>query len=173
MLRRLGALLLVLTASWSANAAPAPVQVPVTTDLAELGRTAAERQLPILLVFSADHCTYCELLEQEILKPMLRSGDYTDKVLIRKVLLDRGDTLRDFDGQRVEAGNFATFRDVYVTPTMLFVDPRGRELAPRLVGINTVEMFAGLVDAAIDRARTNLKAQTRLEPLAQAAPEHP
>lgn len=167
MIRRFGNLLLLLAVAAGAQAAPGPVQVPVTSDLASDGRTAAQRQLPILLVFSADHCSYCELLEREILKPMLRSGDYADRVLIRKVMLDSSGNLRDFSGETVDAGSFATFRDVYVTPTMLFLDPQGRELAPRLVGINTVEMFGGLVDAAIEQARTKLKAQTGAEPLAR------
>ena len=152
------------------SAEPAPVHVPVTANLAVESQVAAQRQLPILLVFSAAHCTYCELLEREILKPMLRSGDYADKILIRKVMLDGAGTLRDFQGRAVDAGSFATRRDVFVTPTMLFVDARGRELAPRLVGINTVELFGGLVDASIEQARNKLKAQLTLEPLARAQP---
>lgn len=149
-------------------AAPAPVQVPVTTNLAGDGRVAAERHLPILLVFSARHCPYCELLEREILKPMLISGDYGDKVVIRKIMLDGAADLRDFQGRTVDAGGFATRHDVFATPTILFVDSQGRELAPRLVGINTVEMFGGLVDSAIEQARSKLKAQAGKSPVAQA-----
>lgn len=159
-----------MCAALGVSAGPASVQVPMTRDLAAEAQLAAQRGLPLLLVFSADHCPYCELLEREILEPMLRSGDYSDKVLIRKVMLDGAGTLRDFQGGAVDAGSFATQHDVFVTPTMLFVDPQGRELAPRLVGINTVEMFAGLVDAAIDQARSKLKAQGEVAPLAQAAP---
>lgn len=162
--------MLLMCTALGVSAGPASVQVPLTRDLAGEAQLAAQRGLPILLVFSADHCPYCELLEREILKPMLRSGDYADKVLIRKVMLDGAGTLRDFQGRSVDAGNFATQQDVFVTPTMLFVDPQGRELAPRLVGINTVEMFAGLVDAAIDQARSKLNAQGEVAPLAQAAP---
>jgi hypothetical protein len=33
---------------------------------------------------------------------------------------------------------------------MLFLGPDGKELSERLVGINTVEMFGGLVDDAIE-----------------------
>lgn len=165
MMRIFGALLAALLSTAAVAGAPTAVQVPVTADLAQEGRAAAQRQLPILLVFSADHCPYCELLEREILRPMLLSGDYRDKVLIRKVNLDGARHLTDFQGQDVDAGSFATRHDVFVTPTMLFVDPQGRELAPRLVGINTVELFGGLVDAAIEQARQRLASQ---RPLAQA-----
>lgn len=169
MVKQLQILLWLLAMSLGAHAASPPVQVPQTTDLAADGRLAAERQLPILLVFSAHHCGYCELLEQEILRPMLLSGDYKDKILIRKIILDGVGTLRNFEGEAVDAGSFATLRDVYVTPTILFVDAQGRELAPRLVGINTVEMFAGLVDAAIEQARDKLNARASVQPLARAA----
>lgn len=166
---RFWALVIMLSAgAFAVRAEPAPLHVPVTENLAAESQIAAQRQLPILLVFSAAHCTYCELLEREILKPMLRSGDYGDKILIRKVMLDGAGTLRDFQGRAVDAGSFATRRDVFVTPTMLFVDARGRELAPRLVGINTVELFGGLVDASIEEARSKLKAQAATAPLAQA-----
>ncbi len=156
---RIWAILVLLIVLPAISAAASPPQVPVTTNLAWDGRQAAERRLPILLVFAAEHCPYCDMLEREILNPMLLSGDYGDKVVIRKVMLDNNGDLLDFAGRRVDAGTFASQRNVFVTPTMLFVDPQGRELAPRLVGINTVEMFAGLVDAAIDQARAKLRAK--------------
>ncbi len=151
-------LILVVALPAIAAAAPTP-RVAVTTNLVRDGREAAARRLPILLVLAAEHCTYCEMLDREILNPMVLSGDYRDKVLIRKVMLDGDGGLLDFAGRRVTAGTFATQHNVSVTPTMLFVDSQGRELAPRLVGINTVEMFAGLVDAAIDQARSKLRAE--------------
>ncbi len=159
ILQRIWAMLILVVALPALSAAAPPPRVTVTTNLARDGRHAAERRLPILLVFAAEHCPYCEMLDREILNPMLLSGDYGDKVLIRKVMLDGDGRLLDFTGRRVAAGTFATQYKVFVTPTMLFVDPQGRELAPRLVGINTVEMFAGLVDAAIDQARSKLRAR--------------
>ena len=48
--------------------------------------------------------------------------------------------------------------DVSVTPTMLFLGPDGRELVPRIVGINTPELFGGRVDAAIEAAAERLRA---------------
>ncbi len=133
------------------------LQVTQTTDLASVGNIARDRKLPILLVFSAHHCTYCELLEDEILKPMLLSGDYRERVLIYKVMLDEGTELHDFNGNRITADTLSQHYDVYVTPTMLFLDSDGRELSERILGINTVEMFGGLVDEAIDISLQQLR----------------
>lgn len=160
---------LVLLGSAAGAYSAETVEVPTTTDLQAVGALAEERQLPVLLVFTASHCGYCELLEEEILRPMVLSGDYRDRVIIRKIQLDGG-SLRDFQGRTVAADRYATRHNVFVTPTMVFVDASGRELAERLVGINTVEMFAGLVDAAIDEARDNLAARASAPPLARAAP---
>jgi thioredoxin-related protein len=137
------------------------VQVRITTDLQKLGRMSRKRQLPVLLVFSAAHCPYCELLETEILKPMLISGDYTNKVIIRKLMTGSGDTITDFSGNKVAADSFMTRHGVYVTPTILFLGPEGKELARRLIGINTVEMFGGDVDNAIDYSLRALKARLK------------
>ena len=48
----------------------ADIRVPVADNLHQDGRQALARQLPILLAFSADDCSYCELLEQDFLQPM-------------------------------------------------------------------------------------------------------
>lgn len=146
-------LLLLLGLSSMAGA----VEVPESGDLAADARLALERRVPLLVVFSAEHCGYCELLEAEILRPMILSGEYEDRVVIRKVMLDEGRELRDFDGRRVEADTLMVRYDVSVTPTMLFLGPDGRELAPRIVGINTPELFGGRVDAAIEAASERLR----------------
>lgn len=145
----------VLAAGNSKQAAT--LHVPQSNDLADIAQVAKAKKLPVLLVFSAQHCAYCELLEAEILKPMLISGDYNDKVLINKVMLDGVDDIRDFNGEWVNASILAQRYNVYVTPTMLFLDSNGRELEERLLGINTIEMFGGLVDNAIDISLDKLR----------------
>ena len=128
------------------------MDVPVGSDLQADGRLAAERQLPILLVFSAIECDYCELLEEEFLRPMLLSGEYADKVIIRKLVLDNGSRLTDFSGRQRDATEVSADYRVFVTPTLLFVDGSGRELAARMLGINTIEMFGGYLDNCIETA---------------------
>ena len=135
----------------------ADTQVPVTTNMATIASIASRQDLPILLVFSAKHCSYCELLEEEILKPMILSGDYRDRVLIYKVMLDGGNQIINFQGKPTTADELAIQYGVFVTPTMLFLDNQGKELSERLLGINTVEMFGGLVDKGIFESRQKLQ----------------
>jgi thioredoxin-related protein len=106
--------------------------------------------LPVLLVFASTECPYCDLLEDEILKPMLISGDYEDKVIIRKILIDIEHEIVDFNGILVAMDDFVTRHSVYVVPTILFFDHDGNELAKRLIGVNTIEMYGSIVDEAIE-----------------------
>ena len=137
--------------------AAASVEVPYGTDLYTDGRLAQERQLPILLVFSAISCGYCRQLEDEFLEPMLISGEYADKVVIRRLLLDIGQHATDFDGTQREAGAIATRYKAWMTPTIVFIDGNGREVAQRMTGINTPELFGGYLDACIDTALLKLR----------------
>lgn len=135
----------------------ADVRVPVADNLQEDGRQAIARQLPILLAFSADDCSYCELLEEDFLQPMLLSGEYRDRVIIRKLILDNGSYVEDFSGRQTEATRLSDQYRVFVTPTILFVDGHGRELAERMVGINTPELFGGYLDACIETALAGIR----------------
>jgi len=141
----------------AATTATASVDVPYGTDLQHDGKQALDRHLPILLVFSAVNCGYCHQLEDEFLKPMLISGEYTDKVIIRRLLLDTGQHTIDFDGTQQEAAAIASRYRAWLTPTIVFIDGNGRELAKRMIGINTPELFGGYLDACIDTALLKLR----------------
>ena len=130
----------------------AEVAVPLAFDLQADGLLAQQKQLPILLTFTAIDCHYCDLLEEEFLQPMLLSGEYGDKIIIRKLVLDNGSRLMDFSGQQVNATRLSDSYRVTVTPTILFVDESGVELAQRMVGINTLDMFGGYLDDCIETA---------------------
>ncbi len=140
-----------------AGSLQAEVRVPVAHDLQQEGRQAQSRQLPIMLTFSADDCSYCELLEEDFLQPMLLSGEYGDRAIIRKLILDDGSSVSDFSGRDIEATRLSDQYRVFVTPTILFIDGEGRELAERIVGINTPELFGGYLDACIDTALASIR----------------
>jgi len=136
------------------------VEVPVVQDMSEIAKIAREKSLPIMLVFSADHCPYCEILENEIIKPMIFSGDYTNRALIYKINIDDSNKIIDFDGEQISNFDFASNQNAYVTPTMVFLDPNGKELYKRILGVNTVEMFGGRVDQALAASLNKLRSQT-------------
>lgn len=136
------------------------VIVPKTTNLQVDARLAAEKQLPILVMFSATHCGYCEAIKSDQLRPMLISGDYTDKVIIRELHIDSVDDMINFDGKRIAADDLASKHNVWVTPTIMFFDAQGNTLAPKILGYNTPSMFGGYLDENIEMSRNMIR--TRL-----------
>ena len=144
---------MTVTASFAAG-------IPLARDLMLAGREAERACVPLLLEFSADDCHYCTLLEEEVLNPTLLNRDYEQRVLMRKLILDRGIKLRSFSGKSIHASDLASQYRVFVTPTLLFVDSKGKELAERMVGVTTLEFYGGYLDQALDTARDKLRKQT-------------
>ncbi|WJW75593.1 thioredoxin family protein [Thiohalobacter sp. IOR34] len=141
----------------AAAAADGPPQAPLASDLQRDARLARERRIPILLAVEASHCGYCRLLESDFLVPMLISGDYDDRVLIRRIDIDAAELLTDFDGRRITPQTLAERYGVSFTPTLLFLDAEGRELTERMVGLTTPDFFGGYLDQAIDAALRALR----------------
>ncbi len=135
--------------------------IPTATDLQVLALKANQNKIPILIMYAAEHCEYCERLEEDLLGPMYVSGQYNDRIIIRKVMIDSYQSIRDFAGAAVEADNFAFKQGVQVTPTLRFVDAEGKQLAPEMVGYNTPEMYAAYIENAIESSSRAIKNQSR------------
>lgn len=128
------------------------VEIKTVDDFAALAEQAHQNNQVIMLEMSASYCGYCETLEEEIIKPMLRSGDYQDNVLIRKLEIDRHYPMNDLGGGRISAAQLASRYDVFVTPTLIFIDAEGREVSERILGVNSLDFYGAYVDEAIDEA---------------------
>ena len=137
------------------------LNIPATTDLQVLALQSNQSKIPILIMYAAEHCEYCERLEEDLLGPMYISGQYKDRVIIRKVMIDSYQSIKDFAGAKVEADNFAFRQGVQVTPTLRFVDAEGKQLAPEMVGYNTPEMYAAYIENAIESSNRAIKHQPK------------
>jgi len=141
--------LLATSATWAG--------VPLAQDLRKAGQQAEQNCAPVLLEFAADYCEYCDLLEEEILAPTLLNSDYDQRVLMRKLLIDDGGSLRNFDNRETETASIADQYGVWLTPTVLFLDRNGEEIAERLIGISSVDFYGGYLDIALDQSRQRLR----------------
>ena len=127
-------------------------KIPSARDLRRDGKEAEARGTPILLYFSQHHCGYCKRLEEEILVPMIISGQYNDRIILREVSIDEGETVVGFAGDELDNRMLFHEYDGIVTPTLVLTDGAGRQLTKPLAGINTVEFFGWYLDSAIDAA---------------------
>ncbi|HPE60804.1 MAG TPA: thioredoxin fold domain-containing protein [Thiolinea sp.] len=133
-------------------------------DLQALGVTLHERNLPLLLAFVADYCTYCERLKREHLVPMVKSGDYQNRILIRTVHLDHGQQLTDFNGERIGIKDFSRRYGVKLTPALLFLDADGEEVTERLLGYSVPDFYGVYLERSITAAGRAVKPSTTLLP---------
>ena len=85
-------LLIAVFASSAAEASSQTdtVTVPQALNLRSDGIEAQAQDLVLILMLSRTDCSYCALLKREIIGPMIASGDYQDKVMIRELLLEAG-----------------------------------------------------------------------------------
>ncbi|WP_456445482.1 thioredoxin family protein [Thiolapillus sp.] len=125
-------------------------------DFHKLAEQARREQRLIMLLVSQADCPYCHLVKEEVIHPMILGGDFKDEILIREIFIDAGEKLIDFQGRDVEAADFAHGYGVYVTPTLLFLGPDGRELAKQMVGVNTIEMYYYYVAQSVRAALQKL-----------------
>jgi hypothetical protein len=135
------------------------VQLEHTRDFAVAGSENQQQGRAMLLMFSGTHCRYCRTIEEDFLKPMLRSGEYDALISMHKIDLYSNDELLDFDGQRIRIPDLARRYDVFVMPTLLFVDGQGREVGERRIGLTTPGLYGGYLDASIQAAVTAVRQQ--------------
>jgi thioredoxin-related protein len=139
---------------WLAGISPvtsalSAAEVPAATNLAADAHVARDRGVPILLVITRADCGYCELLKSAVVLPMIISGEYEDRAIIREINIDTGPQVVNFEGRTVSPFSIANGYDALLTPTVLIVGPDGTELAKRLIGINNVDMYLWYLDRAL------------------------
>jgi len=126
-------------------------------NLQTLGHTAQQQNLPIMLMFGAQWCEYCELLVEEVLDPMMLSGLYEGKVvLMRHVGIDERAPIPDWNGTLIKKSKWAYQLNADLTPTVLFVDGSGREVAPRIIGISAITLYSQLIHQNLNTAYKNM-----------------
>ena len=130
------------------------------SDFQALSVKMKKESLGLVLMFHAEHCPYCALMENEILSPMIKSKEYDNKVLIRKLQIDESRDIKDFSGKIIEPSELSRRYDATLTPTLVFLDFQGKEKAEKMVGINTVELFGAYLDAKIDELKKNIDADS-------------
>jgi thioredoxin-related protein len=152
-------LLLLIAVALSAQATALADDIPYARDLRADAAQAQKRQVPIMVVFSDSGCPYCELVIDYYVKPMSRSSEYADRVIIRVVEGDVARYLKDFGGKEVSHEAFADRYGVTFTPVVKFFDPTGKELVPELAGFTSEDFYGYYLDEKIDQSRAQLRSR--------------
>lgn len=133
------------------------VEFPQAVNLKKQGLVAQKRQTPVVLVVISNTCPYCQRLEEEVLRPLLISGDYDDRIQLQILNQDQHDYRVDFDGVARSPDAIASRYDIQLVPTVLLLGPQGEELSERLIGIGVIDFYWAYLDQAIEQASARLQ----------------
>lgn len=123
--------------------------VPEVRDLFNLAQQARREGVPMLIAFSTPWCDYCDALEQLVLEPMIVSGEYENRLIIRKLVANDYASVTGFDGRSYLSEDLAMKYRVGLYPTVVFFDYGGREIGKRIVGITVLDYVARDIENTI------------------------
>jgi len=118
-----------------------------------------EQRLPIVVFVSQHGCEYCAALRKQVLYPMIRSRSFDGKAILRELSLDAGFIVVDFDGNSIAGADFARRYAAVVTPTLLFLDANGAEIAAKMVGTGNLEFYGFYLEKSLKEAASLLAAR--------------
>lgn len=119
--------------------------------------------LPIMIMFTAQWCEFCNQLKDSVLNPMIRGGLYDGYAMyMRQVSLDMHSPIKFSEEETIEKRAFARMYNADVTPTVIFVNSRGLPVAEPLVGTFDVQLYAGLIHARLNEAYQRMNNPMRL-----------
>lgn len=152
-MRKAFGILFLTLACWITAAAPALAgDLKPAEDLQATAETARQERLPIMLMFEQSTCGACKTAKRDYLEPMSERGRFDGRVLLRIVTIDADQTLRDFDGEPISPQRLAERYDGQFTPTMVFVDADGAEVAEPVRGLRIPEFYKAYLNRGIDEA---------------------
>jgi thioredoxin-related protein len=121
-----------------------------TVDWSDVSETARLLHTPILVVFSADTCGYCEQLKQEVIDPLSDDPNEGHRLLIREFDINSGGKMIDFNGESIRSRQFKQRYGIFATPTLLILDAEGHLLTDPLVGYNSANAYRELLQTSLD-----------------------
>jgi thioredoxin-related protein len=130
---------------------------PPKVDWSDVSASARRQHSPILVVFSADTCSYCVKLQQEIIEPLSQDSQHGHHLLIREFDINSGGKITDFNGEAIRSRQFKRRYDIFATPTLLILDADGHPLTDPLVGYNSASEYRELLHASLAASYAALK----------------
>ena len=133
--------------------------VRIASDLQQDASTSRQANLPIVLIYTAKHCHYCDEVKAGVFNPIAADPAYRDRMLLREVRIDTDMRLVGFKGGATNHRSFATDRGITIVPTLEFLDGSGLQVSGPLVGASIPDYYSAYVDNGIEQAIQNLRAR--------------
>jgi thioredoxin-related protein len=164
--RRVIQTLIVVVALLASSSSTAEVlSLPVAMDFVADAKSAAQSDVPVIVMVSLAGCPHCEVVRRSHLLPLLRDATEAPKPIIRQVEINGRERLRGFDGKEMTHAEFAQQHKARIAPVVFFFDAKGEFLTAPLVGSMIPDFYGAYFDAALSEATAKLRgAQPRSRP---------
>lgn len=128
--------------------------LPQPASLRAAAQAAQSRGEPLVVMTTLAGCPYCELVRSRYLGPMRRDENLA---AVQLDIMDKTTPVQDFNGTTTTPAEVVRGWNARFTPTVLFLDANGRELAERLVGLTSADFYGSYLDQRLTTARQRLK----------------
>ncbi len=133
--------------------------VHIASDLQQDASTSRQANLPILLIYTAKYCHYCDEVKAGVFNPIAADPAYRERLVLREVHIDSNRRLVGFKGNVTSHRSFATDRGITIVPTLEFLDSAGLQVSRPLIGVSILDYYGAYVDSGIEQAIRKLRAQ--------------
>ncbi len=127
-------------------------QLSPAEDLVTDAVKARQSNIPIVLLVTSTYCEYCETIKDNVFKFLTQD----ERFILRELVMDNGENVRDFIGNQVPTDEVADEYQVSLTPTVLFLAPDGSQIAKPMIGVSTLDYYSVYLDARVIEAQSKL-----------------
>ena len=135
--------------------------LPLASNLQQDGVASKRDGMPIMVFYMSESCPYCEEVKDLYLDPMVSSGQYHGRLIIRMVDTEGVEYLRDFRGKRMDHEEFSDDQGASFTPVLKFYDYQGNELVPEILGYSSPDFYLAYLENAIETSINMLRPRIR------------
>ncbi len=131
----------------------ASLVLPVPESLEVALQLALRAGYPLTVMVSLEACPFCRVVRDSYLRSLFEEEMHA----VVQIDMRSSRAVRDFRGAATTHDELVRAWNVQVAPTLLFIGPGAREVAPRLVGASIPDFYGGYLDDRIRTARASLK----------------
>ena len=146
------ALLLSVNAWTSSDLSFAKADFPAAQDA-----MAAEGK-PLVLYVAHSTCPYCKRLDREVMPAVVNTQAYQQAISLQKLVWDDTTPVRWRNNEMISPDDLVARYRVIATPTILFLNAQGEEVAKRIEGYRDADFYWFYFDQSIETARQAIQA---------------
>lgn len=109
---------------------------------------------PLVVMVSLDGCPFCKAVREQYLAPLREQ----EGLPVVQVDMHSTAALQDFNGLALTHDHMVRTWGIRIAPSLLFFGADGVEVAPRLVGVGSMDYYGSHLDQRLSQARAAIKA---------------